>query len=203
MIQNHVTFLGGLTRVGELGYASNGNPYINFGLARNYSKRNDNGEYENVGSFYSSITLWGKEALCFAQSHIPLGTTLLVEGHFEHTVHKSYVNKDGIQVPEREEEVIVADNVAVLIGYKKKITVENADYSSLPEDGGNTTSRENKQEKPAKKSEKKQTTNVTKSDNIFANTEEENFSEDMFDDELDDTSDNDLFDDVDADDLFI
>lgn len=219
MIRNHVTFLGGLTRVGELGYASNGNPYIHFGLARNYSKKNDNGDYENVGVYYSEFTLWGKEALCFAQSDIPLGTILLVEGHFEHSTRNSYVNKDGIQVPERDEEVIVADNVAVLIGFKRKVTVENADYSTLPE--GNlsdsnstvktkpqtTKSSNNKQNKTAKK-------NIKPAEDIFADTEEDLFADDLdnidsndsiFDDS-DDTSDSvdtdDLFDDVDADDLF-
>lgn len=127
----YVNFIGSLVRKDELQFSQNGQPYVRFSVVRNYSKKLDDGSYEDIGAFFENFVLFGKKALCFAQSNLPNGTKLSINGFTRCRLKESYVNKDGIQVPEENIEEIVVDNIAVLIDYKQTVDVDKADYSSI------------------------------------------------------------------------
>lgn len=127
----YVNFIGSLVRKDELQFSQNGQPYVRFSIVRNYSRKLDDGSYEETGSFFENFVLFGKRALCFAQSDLPNGTRLAINGFTRCRLKEAYVNKDGIQVPEENIEEIVIDNIAVLLDYKQTVNVDKADYSSI------------------------------------------------------------------------
>ena len=202
----YVNFIGGLVRKDELKYTQNGQPYVRFTVARDYSKRLEDGSYEDMGSFFENFVLFGKRALCFGQSDIPTGTRLAINGYTTCRLKESYVNKDGVQVPEEKVEEIVVQNVSVLLDYKQIVNVGKADYSSLsevprpsnkPAEGSTTTNNQptTAAKKPVEQS-KTQEMSTQNIEDIFAtdtsntlNEDSDIFSEDIFADDSSDSTD--------------
>lgn len=224
----YVNFIGSLVRKEDLAHSQNGQPYVRFTVVRNYSKKMEDGSYEEVGSFFENFILFGKKALCFAQSNIPNGTRLSINGFTSCRKKPSYKNKDGIQVPEETVEEITVDNIAVLIDYKQTVSVDKADYASIEvaSNAAPIKSTTTTKSKVAPKNKKEVKTEEVDVDDIFAtdtsdsitaddsaifddsNSVDENEADDMFENGDSSNDDADIFDDInsldnsDTDDIF-
>ena len=154
-MQSKVIFECNLTKKGELRYASNNNAFLPISVARNYSRYNETTkQWEDIGTFYSNLTLFGKQAEGFSQSNIPLGTSLIVAGRYNSRISKAYVDKNGVEHPARPEEEILVEDIAVkVVGYatidvaKKNAqgTTPMAQATSAPRTQANTNSITNQQ----------------------------------------------------------
>lgn len=202
----YVNFIGSLVRKEDLAHSQNGQPYVRFTVVRNYSKKMEDGSYEEVGSFFENFILFGKKALCFAQSNIPNGTRLSINGFTSCRKKPSYKNKDGIQVPEETVEEITIDNVAVLIDYKQAVSVDKADYTSIEGVQGATSTKPTTatKSKPApKKKEEEAKSEEVDVDDIFTTDTSDSINaddSDIFDDSssLDDGNTDNIFEDGDS-----
>lgn len=133
MFYNHTTFIGGLVNKGELKQSSNGNSFLQITLAKNYSIRDEaNNDWIQLEPTFVRSTLWGKEAELFANSNIPNGTPLLVNGHFIGERSKPYVNRQGVQVPAEDREMLIIDAIGPLIGRGRIVSVSSSNNASTP-----------------------------------------------------------------------
>lgn len=127
----NLTITGALVKKDELRTTSNGNKYIRISIARNYSERQDDGSYKDIGqAFFENLTLWGKTAECFAQSEIPLGSPLIVTGYRVGVRRAPYINAQKEEIPERFEEEFRVTGIGALIEMKRKVIVQKAEYSN-------------------------------------------------------------------------
>ena len=133
-MQSKVIFECNLTKKGELRYASNNTAFLPISVVRNYSRYNETTkQWEETGAFFSNLTLFGKQAEGFAQSNIPLGTSLIVAGRFNARISKAYVDKNGVEHPARPEEEIFVEDIAVkFVGYSTIDVVKKNGQGSAP-----------------------------------------------------------------------
>lgn len=133
-MQSKVIFECNLTKKGELRYAANNNAFLPISVARNYSRYNETTkQWEEIGTFYSNLALFGKQAEGFAQSNIPLGTALIVSGRYNARNSKAYVDKNGLEHPSRPEEEILVEDIAVkIVGYATIDVVKKNGQGSTP-----------------------------------------------------------------------
>lgn len=133
-MQSKVIFECNLTKKGELRYASNNTAFLPISVVRNYSRYNETTkQWEETGAFFSNLTLFGKQAEGFAQSNIPLGTSLIVAGRFNSRMNKAYVDKNGIEHPARPEEEILVEDIAVkIVGYATVDVVKKNAQGTTP-----------------------------------------------------------------------
>ena len=133
-MQSKVIFECNLTKKGELRYASNNTAFLPISVVRNYSRYNEaTKQWEETGAFFSNLTLFGKQAEGFANSNIPLGTSLIVAGRFNSRMNKAYVDKNGIEHPARPEEEILVEDIAVkIVGYATVDVVKKNAQGTTP-----------------------------------------------------------------------
>ena len=179
-MQSKVIFECNLTKKGELRYAANNNAFLPISVARNYSRYNETTkQWEEIGTFYSNLALFGKQAEGFAQSNIPLGTALIVSGRYNARNSKAYVDKNGLEHPSRPEEEILVEDIAVkIVGYATiDVVKKNGQGStpmaqaatSAPRTQANTNSFANQQ------------TTSTSVNNTQVSTEDDSFGEEEWD----------------------
>ena len=54
-----VTFTGNLTAAPEMKFSNSGTAFANFTVAENYRKKNQNGEWEDSGTAFWRVTVFG------------------------------------------------------------------------------------------------------------------------------------------------
>ncbi|WP_298777826.1 single-stranded DNA-binding protein [uncultured Fretibacterium sp.] len=87
---NRVTLMGNLTRDPEVRYTQNGMACARFSLAVGYSKKKQDGLYEDAADFPTCV-VWGKRAEVIGK-HFRKGSGILVEGKIQ---TGSYQDKNG------------------------------------------------------------------------------------------------------------
>lgn len=75
---NRATLIGQLTAAPELKESSAGDQMASFGLATNYSWKNENGEWQS-GVDYHRVVAWGKHS-AVVRDHLQKGDRVLIEG---------------------------------------------------------------------------------------------------------------------------
>lgn len=87
---NRVTLMGNLTRDPEVRYTQNGMACARFSLAVGYSKKKQDGLYEDAADFPTCV-VWGKRAEVIGK-YFRKGSGILVEGKIQ---TGSYQDKNG------------------------------------------------------------------------------------------------------------
>lgn len=136
-----------LGKVGELREVGNGNHVINISVVENFRKK-VGGEWVDDVPVWRDVTIWGPEAVNFANSDIKPGAPLMIVGTRRARMADAYTTSDGREIPERSVESIQAKHVGFEINRWNVITgTDKADNSSMSGGGAQTSS------KPAKKKE--------------------------------------------------
>lgn len=161
-----ITFNGGLVFKGELMESSNGDrttKYIRIRLARNYSKRQPDGSYKDIGTTFVNATAFNGIAEAIAASDIPLGTQMFVTGSLNGNVRPAY-EKDGVQYPESFEEQLNIESIGVDLSRKISVTVHKNST------GGTATATATTQtaSKPVAQTETQPTSTGSSFDDLFA-----------------------------------
>lgn len=86
-----VTFTGNLTAAPEMKFSNAGKPFANFTVAENYRKRNQNGEWEDSGTAFWRVTVFGYQAEAVADT-LDKGMKVVVQGRGE---LREYTTKEG------------------------------------------------------------------------------------------------------------
>ena len=87
---NRVTLMGNLTRDPEVRYTQNGMACARFSLAVGYSRKKQDGSYEDAADFPTCV-IWGKRAEVIGK-YFRKGSGILVEGKIQ---TGSYQDKNG------------------------------------------------------------------------------------------------------------
>ena len=106
---NTAVVAGNLTRDAELKYTKNSYAICEFAVACNDSRKNANGEYEDVASFFD-CTLFGKRAEALTK-YLVKGQSVMVQGRLE----QQRWEKDG---QKRSKVVIIAYEIELTGGKK-------------------------------------------------------------------------------------
>lgn len=127
MLRPTIIIEGNLGKLGELRSFGDNNHVINFSLAHTPRSLNkETNQWEDGVTLWKNVTLWGKEALNFANSGIVPGTPLVVIGverSEEYTVADSSEVRTSIKV--------TADSVSVpftRFSYPVNTKVDNGNY---------------------------------------------------------------------------
>lgn len=102
-----VTFTGNLTAAPEMKFSNSGKAFANFTVAENYRKKNQNGEWEDYGTAFWRVTVFGYQAEAVADT-LDKGMKVVVGGRAE---LREYTAKDGSQGKSLE---CVANHVGVV-----------------------------------------------------------------------------------------
>ena len=102
-----VTFTGNLTAAPEMKFSNAGKAFANFTVAENYRKRNQNGEWEDSGTAFWRVTVFGYQAEAVADT-LDKGVKVVVSGRGE---LREYTTKEGNQGKSLE---CVANHVGVV-----------------------------------------------------------------------------------------
>ena len=86
-----VTFTGNLTAAPEMKFSNAGKAFANFTVAENYRKRNQNGEWEDSGTAFWRVTVFGYQAEAVADT-LDKGMKVVVQGRGE---LREYTTKEG------------------------------------------------------------------------------------------------------------
>lgn len=106
----NISFTGNTTSDAELKFTSNGKAVLNINVAENHKRKNtQSGEYEETGTTYRRVALWGKLAESLADQ-IGKGSLVTVNGREE---TRFYTTKDGEQGKSLE---VTADAIGVIFG---------------------------------------------------------------------------------------
>ena len=102
-----VTFTGNLTAAPEMKFSNAGKAFANFTVAENYRKRNQSGEWEDSGTAFWRVTVFGYQAEAVADT-LDKGMKVVVQGRGE---LREYTTKEGAQGKSLE---CVANHVGVV-----------------------------------------------------------------------------------------
>lgn len=102
-----VTFTGNLTAAPEMKFSNSGTAFANFTVAENYRKKNQNGEWEDSGTAFWRVTVFGYQAEAVADT-LDKGMKVVVQGRGE---LREYTTKEGNQGKSLE---CVANHVGVV-----------------------------------------------------------------------------------------
>ena len=102
-----VTFTGNLTAAPEMKFSNAGKAFANFTVAENYRKKNQNGEWEDSGTAFWRVTVFGYQAEAVADT-LDKGMKVVVQGRGE---LREYTTKEGAQGKSLE---CVANHVGVV-----------------------------------------------------------------------------------------
>ena len=102
-----VTFTGNLTAAPEMKFSTAGKAFANFTVAENYRKKNQNGEWEDTGTAFWRVTVFGYQAEAVADT-LDKGMKVVVQGRGE---LREYTTKEGAQGKSLE---CVANHVGVV-----------------------------------------------------------------------------------------
>ena len=102
-----VTFTGNLTAAPEMKFSNSGKAFANFTVAENYRKKNQNGEWEDSGTAFWRVTVFGYQAEAVADT-LDKGVKVVVQGRGE---LREYTTKEGAQGKSLE---CVANHVGVV-----------------------------------------------------------------------------------------
>ena len=102
-----VIFTGNLTAAPEMKFSNAGKAFANFTVAENYRKRNQNGEWEDSGTAFWRVTVFGYQAEAVADT-LDKGMKVVVQGRGE---LREYTTKEGAQGKSLE---CVANHVGVV-----------------------------------------------------------------------------------------
>ena len=86
-----VTFTGNLTAAPEMKFSNAGKAFANFTVAENYRKRNQSGEWEDSGTAFWRVTVFGYQAEAVADT-LDKGMKVVVQGRGE---LREYTTKEG------------------------------------------------------------------------------------------------------------
>ena len=86
-----VTFTGNLTAAPEMKFSNAGKPFANFTVAENYRKKNQSGEWEDSGTAFWRVTVFGYQAEAVADT-LDKGMKVVVQGRGE---LREYTTKEG------------------------------------------------------------------------------------------------------------
>lgn len=90
-----VTIKGNIGNDPELRFSSSGDPVLNFSLAENHNRKNQQtGQWENTGTTWRQVSVWGRGGLDPQHLHSVLkkGTPVIVTGSEQ---NREYTAKDG------------------------------------------------------------------------------------------------------------
>lgn len=128
-----ITIQGNTTAAPELRFTPNGGAVLNFNLAENHRKKDQQGTWQDDGTTFYRVAVWGKQAETLAD-HLGKGQRVLVSGRFR---GGEFTSKQGEQVRTYE---VTANHVGV---------VPKADQQQAqqpPQQGGFTGSQEQAQQ---------------------------------------------------------
>ena len=128
-----VTFTGNLTAAPEMKFSTAGKAFANFTVAENYRKKNQNGEWEDSGTAFWRVTVFGYQAEAVADT-LDKGMKVVVQGRGE---LREYTTKEGGQGKSLE---CVANHVGV---------VPRAPKNNQQQSSGQAWGAEHQQSQPA------------------------------------------------------
>lgn len=148
--------VGTVGQVRDLRELPNDNAVINFSLAVTPRKKVD-GSWVDDETIWTNVVAWGKDARAFAASNITAGTQLVVHGTRRAVKRDSYVNKSGKEIPERIEQEVTADLIAVAINPFTTVQVtrqqRNGNGTSVPKQHNTSNSTPETSDNSQKSSE--------------------------------------------------
>lgn len=165
---NTEIFYANLVNMGELKAVGENNHVLNINTAENVRRFNkETQEWVDDEPVWRRVTLWGRQAVNFANSDVKPGTPLVVEGRREARKLPAYTTPDGRELPERTEDHIIASHIGVEIGPFNVITGTGKANNSDMSGGGTTKSA------PKKTASKKASPEKAKesANSIFGTTE--------------------------------
>lgn len=102
-----ITIQGNTTADPELRFTPNGGAVLNFNLAENHRKKDQQGTWQDDGTTFYRVAVWGKQAETLAD-HLGKGQRVLVSGRFR---GGEFTSKQGEQVKTYE---VTANHVGVV-----------------------------------------------------------------------------------------
>ena len=102
-----ITITGNLTADPELRFTASGQAALNFNMAENHSKKDQNGQWQDDGTTFYRVTVWGKRAETLAD-HLHKGASVLVSGRFR---GGEFTSREGQLVKTYE---VTANNVGLV-----------------------------------------------------------------------------------------
>ena len=133
-----VTFTGNLTAAPEMKFSNAGKAFANFTVAENYRKKNQSGEWEDSGTAFWRVTVFGYQAEAVADT-LDKGVKVVVQGRGE---LREYTTKEGAQGKSLE---CVANHVGVVPRAPKN----NGGGFGQQQSSGQSWGAEHQQSKPA------------------------------------------------------
>lgn len=131
---SYITFEGSLVRKNALKEGKNGSKFIHLSVARNYRELNEQTkEWEDAGTIFQEVVLFGKLAENFEASNVQLGTRLIISGRLTVSPARSYVNKEGVTIEVPASESVVADYIGISFSaWQQPVLLEREGKKSSP-----------------------------------------------------------------------
>ena len=95
-------------RDAELKFTPSGAAILEINAAENHSRKDQSGQWQDTGTTWWRVKVFGKHAETLAEAHIAKGTLLLVTGRSE---TREYEKRDGTKGASLE---LIADQVGVI-----------------------------------------------------------------------------------------
>lgn len=175
---------GTVGRISELREIGNGNYVLNLSVAVTPRKK-VNDEWVDDTTIWTEVTLWGETAKNFANSAVKKGTAVLILGNRKARVAQAYINKNGVEVPERIEQFINATEIAVCINNYQfvpgidKVVRDNNRYQNQQQSQPQQSQSQQSQSRPQYSQNQNPAPDfTTQIDPIFSETDPTSISED-------------------------